>query len=332
LNNRIGERKMNIIVSIVFVGVFAAIALFAAGISSALSRGEKQAAKALEERLAKHCPAVPEVLVDFRKSEVLSTIPWVNHRLACADVVSRLRRLMTQADVHWTVGKLLLSSVAGFAITGYAIDTWTGRLLMALVAGAVIGGSPMAIVLVKRHRRFAKFEQALPDALDLIVGALRVGHSFSAALGLVAKECADPVGSEFRISFDEHNYGLELRAALENLITRVPLQDLRIAVTAILIQRESGGNLAEVLEKISYVTRQRFRLKRQVIVHTAQGRLTGWVLTLLPIALGVGLYVVNPDTMSLLWRTDIGVKLLYGAGAMLVVGTLLIQKIVHMEV
>ena len=116
------------------------------------------------------------------------------------------------------------------------------------------------------------------------------------------------------------------------MIARVPLQDLRIVVTAILIQRESGGNLAEVLEKTAYVTRQRFRLKKQVMVHTAQGRLTGWVLTLLPVALGIGLYIINPETMSLLWKTSIGIKLLCGAGCMLVIGTLVIQKIVHMEV
>jgi tight adherence protein B len=161
---------------------------------------------------------------------------------------------------------------------------------------------------------------------------LRVGHSFNAALSLVSRECADPIGGEFKTCFDEQNYGLELRTALENLTARMPLQDLKIVVTAILIQRESGGNLAEVLEKTAYVIRQRFRLKRQVMVHTAQGRLTGWILTILPVALGIGLYVVNPDTESLLWKREIGVKLLFAAGGMLVVGTMIIQKIVRMDV
>jgi tight adherence protein B len=151
-------------------------------------------------------------------------------------------------------------------------------------------------------------------------------------LSLVTHECPDPLASEFRTCFDEQNFGLELRAAMENLITRVPLQDLRIAVTAILIQKESGGNLAEVLEKTAYVIRQRFRLKRQIQVHTAQGRLTGLILTLLPVILGIGLYIVNPAAMSLLWTRPIGIKLLYAAGAMLVIGTALIQKIVRMDV
>ena len=141
-----------------------------------------------------------------------------------------------------------------------------------------------------------------------------------------------PSAAEFRICFDEQNYGLELRAAMDNLVTRVPLQDLRIVVTAILIQKESGGNLAEVLDKTAYVIRERFRLKRQVRVHTAQGRLTGWILSFLPVVLGIALYLINPDTMSLLWKREIGVKLLYASGTMTIIGALIIRKIVNMDV
>ena len=186
--------------------------------------------------------------------------------------------------------------------------------------------------LYKRKQRFSKFEQELPEALDLMVSALRAGHSLVSALGLVAHESPDPIGAEFRICFEEQNYGLELRTAMSNLLTRVPLQDLRIVVTAILIQKESGGNLAEVLDKTAYVIRERYRLKRQVLVHTAQGRLTGWILSFLPIVLGIGLYLINPDTMSLLWRRPIGIKLLYTAAGMTVTGALIIRKIVNMEV
>jgi tight adherence protein B len=165
-----------------------------------------------------------------------------------------------------------------------------------------------------------------------MVSALRVGHSLSSALGLVTRECPDPVGTEFRVCFDEQNYGLELKAALDNLVTRVPLQDLRIVSTAILIQKESGGNLAEVLEKAAEVIRERFRLKREISTHTAQGRLTGWILSLLPIVLGCALYFISPDTMSILWKREIGIKLLYAAGIMMVIGGLIIRKIVDMDV
>jgi tight adherence protein B len=148
----------------------------------------------------------------------------------------------------------------------------------------------------------------------------------------VGRECPDPVGTEFRVCFEEQNYGLELKTAMENLIARVPLQDLRMVATAILIQKESGGNLAEVLDNTSQIIRQRFRLRRQVRVHTAQGRLTGWVLTALPLLLGLALYIANPDLMSVLWTRPIGVKLLYIAGGMIIVGGLIIRKIVNMDV
>jgi tight adherence protein B len=195
-----------------------------------------------------------------------------------------------------------------------------------------VGSAPFAFVMNKRSRRFDKFEQEMPEALDLMVSSLRAGNSLVSALRLVAFEAPDPVGTEFRICFDEQNYGLELRAAMENLVARVPLQDLRIVVTAILIQKESGGNLAEVLDKASYVIRERFRLRRQVRVHTAQGRLTGWILSLLPVVLGVALYLISPQTISVLWTRSIGIKLLYAAVAMTVTGALIIRRIVNMEV
>jgi tight adherence protein B len=140
------------------------------------------------------------------------------------------------------------------------------------------------------------------------------------------------VGCEFKACFEEQNFGLELKNALDNLITRVPLQDLRIVCTAIMIQKESGGNLAEVLDKTAHVIRERFRLRRQVMTHTAQGRLTGWILTLLPVALAFALYTVNPDMMSILWKREIGLKLMYTAIGMIIVGGLIIRKIVNMDV
>jgi tight adherence protein B len=201
-----------------------------------------------------------------------------------------------------------------------------------VLIGLLASCAPLALVFHKRTQRFDRFEEHFPEALDLMVSALRAGHSIVSALSLVARESPNPIGGEFQICFDEQNYGLDLRTAMDNLVHRVPLQDLRIVVTAILIQRESGGNLAEVLEKTSYVIRERFRLKRQVRVHTAQGRLTGWILSFLPLALGVGLYLINPHTMSILWTRPIGIKLLYASAAMTTIGALFIRNIVNMEV
>jgi tight adherence protein B len=192
--------------------------------------------------------------------------------------------------------------------------------------------APFGLVLFKRSQRFAKFEQGLPEALDLMVSGLRAGHSLIAAMALVGRECSDPVGGEFKTCFEEQNYGLELKVAIANLLERIPLQDLRIMATAIMIQKESGGNLAEVLDKTSYIIRERFRLKRQIKVHTAQGRLTGWILSLLPVVLGIALFFVNPNMMSVLWTREIGVKLLWASGAMTLLGGLIIRQIVNMEV
>jgi len=316
-----------------FIGVFALITPVVVILTGAGKRSEKQqAGAALDTAIGGGLPEAVAQSGNFRKSETTSAIPWLNKRLEKLDVIPRLRKTLTQAQVKWTPTALILMTVACFAIPAYLINLRTGSTLLGLLVGGAVSLVPTAYVLFMRSKRFGKFEQGLPEALDLMVSALRVGHSFNSAMGLVTRECGDPVGPEFRIAFDEQNFGLELRTALENLIDRVPIQDLRMAVTAILIQRESGGNLAEVLEKTATVIRQRFRLKKQVMVHTAQGRLTGWILTILPIALGIGLYIVNPETMSLLWTRDIGIKLMWGAGAMMVVGTLIIQKIVRMEV
>jgi tight adherence protein B len=208
----------------------------------------------------------------------------------------------------------------------------TDSYLLPLVVGAVLGALPMSFVLFKRSRRFGQFEKNLPEALDLMVSGLRAGHSLLAAMALVARECPDPVGSEFRICFEEQNYGLEMKTALENMLERVPLQDLKIAAAAILIQKESGGNLAEVLDKTSYVIRERFRLKRQIKVHTAQGRLTGWILTALPVALGLGIYFVDPQMISILWHRAIGIKLMWAAAGLILVGGFVIHKIVDIDV
>jgi tight adherence protein B len=223
-------------------------------------------------------------------------------------------------------------SFACFLIPAYLLYLRTGVVIFSLLIGALLGAGPFFYVLHKRTQRFNKFEQGLPDTLDLMVSALRAGHSLVSALDLAASESPDPIGTELRICFDEQNYGLELKTAMNNLATRVPLQDLKIVVTAILVQKESGGNLAEVFDKAAYVIRERFRLKRQVRVHTAQGRLTGWILSFLPVVLGIGLYLINPTGMSLLWTRDIGIKLLYTAGAMTITGALIIRKIVNMDV
>jgi tight adherence protein B len=296
------------------------------------SQQTKKTLATLDSALAASVTVSTDQIVDLRKKELLSAVPWINRWLLKIELAPRLRLMLYQANLRWTAGGLILMSAAAFLVPGYLIYLRTDNSLFGLLAGLMLGTSPLLFVLFKRGRRFGKFEKELPDALDLMVSALRVGHSLNAALSLVARECPDPVNVEFRICFEEQNYGLEMRTAMDNLVTRVPLQDLRIATTAILIQKESGGNLAEVLEKTGHVIRERFRLKRQIMTHTAQGRLTGLILTLLPVVLGFMLYLISPESMSLLWTREIGIKLLWASAIMTMVGGLIIRKIVNMDV
>ena len=325
---------MGLIAGIVFIAVFAVVALLFAATGAGSAKQDREMLARLDSALAigKSKSDMSDLLIDVRKSDLLSTIPWVDKVLRQVEITPRLRRLLYQADMKWTVGGLLMMCFVAFILPGYLIYLRTSNIFFALAIGAAFGFAPIGWVMFKRNKRMNKFEEGLPEALDLICSALRVGHSLNSALGLVTRECPDPVGTEFRVCFDEQNYGLELKTALENLTNRVPVQDLRIVVTGILIQKESGGNLAEVLEKAAEVIRERFRLKRQVMTHTAQGRLTGLILTLLPVVLGCALYFVNPTMMSLLWTREVGIKLLYAAGIMIVIGGLIIRKIVNMDV
>jgi tight adherence protein B len=323
---------MGIIIILVFLGVFGVVVLIAAASGSGATEQTRAIMTRLESAIAVGKPEMADLIVDVRKNELMSSIPWLDRYLSKLELAPRIRRFLYQANVKWTVGTLSLICGVAFVVPAYLVYWRTDSVLFGCLVGLITSAMPIMWVFQKRKRRMNKFEEGIPEALELIVSALRVGHSLNAAMGLVSRECPDPVGGEFRLTFDEMNYGLELKAALDNLVTRVPLQDIKIVCTAILIQRESGGNLAEVLEKTSQVIRERFRLKRQVLTHTAQGRLTGWILTLLPVVLGMLLYMVNPELMSNLWKKELGIKLLYAAGTMIVIGGLIIRKIVNMDV
>jgi len=321
---------MGLIIGLVFVGVFALIALPLAAMGP--SSSAKQALATLDSAIKVDRRDLLPQKLNVRKNELLSSIPWLNEKLLKFELTPYLRKILSQADLDWSAGRLLLFCAAGFVVPTYALLETTNSTLLAFVAGGVLGILPFAFVLFKRQRRFSAFEKHLPEALDLMVSGLRAGHSLLAAMALVARECAPPVNSEFKICFEEQNYGLEMKEALGNLITRIPVQDLKIATTAILIQKESGGNLAEVLDKTSYVIRERFRLKRQIMVHTAQGRMTGLILTLLPVVLGIGIYFVDPGMISILWHRDIGIELMWAAAGLIAIGGFVIWRIVDIDV
>ena len=320
---------MIVIMLIVCLVVFAV----AAGVILAMGAGpSKQVKQRLNDLNPEFASPPPEKTTDIRKEEPAGRIVWLNRWMVKINIAPRTRLLLYQADVKTPVEILVLASVAGWMLAACAIYLRTRSVWPAVFLSAGFIPVPAIYVFRKRAKRFAKFEQQLPEALDMLVGALQVGHSLIAGIGSLGQDCTEPLAGEFRKLFDEQNFGLDPHTAMTNLAVRLPLPDVRIFVAAALIQKESGGNLAEVLANVARTTRARFQLRKQIMVHTAQGRLTGWILSLLPVGLGVGMYLVNPEGMSVLWTRPIGLKMLWTAGSMIGIGWLLIQKIVRIRV
>ena len=245
---------------------------------------------------------------------------------------SAFARWIEQSGARVTVSGILFIALVCGALMAMAVAVVT-RAPGGLPAGAGIGfAAPFLVLKVKRRRRLNAFEEQFPEALDLISRALKAGHAFATGLKMVADETAEPVGPEFRKTFDEQNFGLPLKDALDNLTERIPLLDVRFFATAVMIQRETGGNLSEILENLAHVVRERFKILRQVRVYTAHGRLTGYVLLGLPAFLGVALMFINPDHMNLLFRERMGQQMLMAAIIMQFVGYVWIKKVIKIEV
>lgn len=246
-------------------------------------------------------------------------------------ITAPLQRSLDQSGMQLTLGGLLLlcacSGVAGFVIVNYFARLW----LLSLVAAVFCTMLPIGFVRWKVNRRIQQFEEQFPEAIDLLSRALKAGHAFTTGLSMVANEMPEPVGTEFRLAYDRQNFGMPLPQALKALAERVPLLDAKFFVTAVLTQRDAGGNLSEVLDNLAKVIRERFKVKRQVRVITAHARLTGWVLACLPPAVAFALFVISPDHMSTLWTDPLGVQLIILGLVLQVVGSLVIRKLVNIE-
>jgi tight adherence protein B len=243
-----------------------------------------------------------------------------------------LGRWIEQSGSKASVSGILLIA-AGLAVPMALVAALLLRGRWGLPIGAALGFAlPFLVLKVKRTRRMRAFEEQFPEGLDLIARALKAGHAFATGLKMVADELPEPVGPEFRKTFDEQNFGLPLKDALDNLTVRVPLLDVRFFATAVLIQRETGGNLSEILENLAHVVRERFKILRQVRVYTAHGRMTGYVLLALPAVLGIALSFINPEHMNMLFRERIGQMLLMATLVLQSIGYLWIKQVVKIEV
>jgi tight adherence protein B len=316
------------------VAVFLIVALATFGLAMTWDQRNEQS-RAIRERLI----AVDQAAsrgeseeLQLLRDELLSEIPTLNRWLAKSGRVSKLQRKLSQAEVAMRPGKFLLLSACFAASAGLIGIVVTRELLFAIIF-AVAGAFILNIyVSFKRMRRFRRFEKMFPEAIDLLARAVRAGHAFTTALELIGNELAEPVSGEFRKTFEEQKFGMPVRDALINLAERVPIVDVKLFVTAICMQRETGGNLAEIMDKLSYIMRERFKILRQVRVFTAQGRLTMMILMLLPPFCVVVLKVINPDFIAVLFTDRIG-HMLIAAGIILqTAGFFMIRKIIDIKV
>ena len=243
-----------------------------------------------------------------------------------------LERWLTQSGLGLSISGLLLISLLVGGVAAI-VAVFASHLLWAGMPAFALGASlPFMFVRYKRNARMHKFEEYFPEALDLMSRAIRAGHAFGAGMKMVADELSEPVGPEFRKAFEEQNFGLSMKESLNNLAERMPIIDVRFFVTAVLIQRETGGNLSEILDNLANVVRERFKIQRQVRVHTAHGRFTGYVLLALPGFLALALSFINPEHMELLFKDPMGQMMIAASIVMQVVGWVWIKQVIKIEV
>lgn len=273
-----------------------------------------------------------EISYPILRDDKLSEIPTMNRILSKFRFSKNLQRLIDQAGVPMKAGALVLGMLSLAGLVYLLALNFLNSFPLALATALVAGSLPYLYIQKRRKRRREEFESLLPEAVDLITNALKSGFSLESAFSMVAREIPDPVGIEFAVAFEEQNLGATLSEALSNMAKRVESEDLGLLITALLIQKKSGGNLTEILEKIANTIRERFRLKREVKTFTAHGRFSGYILVLLPIIMAVGIVMINPEYLKILLVERVGKYLLGAAVIMQLVGIWIIRRIVNIRI
>lgn len=292
-------------------------------------------ARLLKERLANERTTPERTSEDeaaLVRDEQLSQIPALDNLLRRSERISALQTMLAQGGLNFRAGNFLgLSAAASVAagIVAYILAKRMEVVWFALLVGFIL---PYAYASIMRNKRFEKFEELFPEAIDTLARAVRAGHAFTTALELITNEVAEPVAGEFRQLFEEQKYGMPVRDALMNLTERMPLVDVKFFVTAVMLQRETGGNLAEILDNLSYVIRERFKVQRQVRVYTAQGRLTMALLMGMPPIIVAVMLVVSPEFIHPLFADPIGHILLVAGICLQTMGYFVIRKIIRIQV
>jgi tight adherence protein B len=315
------------------VFIFALVLVLGAYLAA--THGSDAKRKRLQKRLSEallHSAHTEDVEVVLARNELMSEIPMVNQVLLRVQTALHLKRLLDQADLHITPSRLIMFSAMAGILAALAVSILSISLPLIIFGGIGAASLPFLHVWWKRKKRFDSFLELLPDSLELISRALGAGHAFSEALLMVSQEMPEPIAGEFRKTYEEQNLGLSLKLALENLTERIPLLDLRMCVTAVLIQRETGGNLGEILEKVAYTIRERFRIMGDLKTLTTSSRLSAWLLCGLPIFVACAVTYMNPDYMAVLWKDPRGHYLIAAALFMQVTGMLIVKKILNIKI
>ena len=330
---------MNALMPTLIAGlVFVVVALI---VFTAMSLVDQRSARArlIRDRLASaDKPAERKTGEDLAlvRDEMLSEIPAFDNLLRRSERISNLQTLLSQADIDMRAGNLLLVCLITAGVSGVIAFLAGGASPWAPVvawAALILGGIlPYSYISYRRTKRFQRFEELFPEAIDTLARAVRAGHAFTVALEMIGNEVSEPVASEFRKLFEEQKFGLPVRDALLNLTGRVPLVDVKFFVTAVMLQRETGGNLAEILDNLSYVIRERFKIMRQVRVYTAQGRLTMVLLMGLPPVIVVSMLLLNPSFIRPLFIDPIGHVLVVAGITLQTLGYFVIRRIIQIQV
>jgi tight adherence protein B len=313
--------------------VFVVVTLAAFAGMSLLDQRSAQA-RLLRDRLSKTEKPAEQPLPDAAvvRDEMLSRIPAFDAVLRRSGRVSLLQKMLEQGNLNVRAGNFLMLCVVGAAVLGILLFIAGGNLIFGW-AGAILGFFvPYAYASHRRQKRFQRFEEKFPEAIDTLARAVRAGHAFTTALEMIANEVSEPVAGEFRQLFEEQKFGLPVRDALINLAERIPLVDVKFFVTAVMLQRETGGNLAEILDNLSYVIRERFKILRQVRVHTAQGRLTMVLLMAMPPTIVLVMLTINPEFIRPLFTDPIGHALIVAGITLQTMGYFFIRRIIRIQV
>ncbi len=323
---------MSLFVIVLFCGVvFGAVFLLSLGLTTPAG-GDARMRRVLRRRLARmDAGELHENALVIREKYLQSLSP-LEQQLEELPYMEKLTVMSEQAGIPTPGYRIVLASGLFAGLAAIVVGLVTHNALVALAAGFAGGCVPVSRIVALRRRRFEKIEEQLPDAIDVMKRALRAGHPFNGALKLVADDMDQPIAREFELAFSEVNYGNDVRRAMLGLLSRVPSVTMMAVVTSVLVQRETGGNLAEILDQIAGVVRGRFRFQRKVRALSAEGRISAWVLAMVPLALVVLLSVVSPHYLPVLLHKEIGHLLIYGALTLFVIGVFWISRVIRIEV